>query len=395
VTALFALTPIVIKNAAVTQDFLPGLALVLAACIAATRRRPVVAGVMLGLAVGMRLTNVLFLVPLALLLFFGSGEDIAERRGRAVAAFVGVAITLAFLLYLPFVLVWGAARTFLPASDKFGTASWHLLPVAVYNLIYVLGPVATLGVLVILFIERRSVGRRVSEDLRSRNAIALVSALAVLMYFALCLRFTMKPEYFLPAIPFAYLLLGRWLSRRSLQVMVVLVAAFGVFSIEVKGGVSGRREFSPHPAWGLLVEDFVERREFQELRSGIGELRGLGKAVVLTGVEDQLTWRNPALETARAAEICACLEAADHQPLSPVFRVVNSDVFMTFSLSSSNVERLRRANYRIYMFSEYAPRWTMDMFGYNPYDQHIDVLPILSPDAFYKRRSGVTARNGL
>jgi len=60
--------------------------------------------------------------------------------------------------------------------------------------------------------------------------------LAVFAYAVVSFRFPNKISYYLPAVPFVYLLLADWISARGLAIIAVAVSSYSVVSLEVKGG---------------------------------------------------------------------------------------------------------------------------------------------------------------
>lgn len=78
----FAFTPIVAVNSVCTMDYLVALAFLLGSALAIVRRRALAAGLLLGLAIGARLSVAAMLLPLALWLW---GELDGARRARAVS----------------------------------------------------------------------------------------------------------------------------------------------------------------------------------------------------------------------------------------------------------------------------------------------------------------------
>jgi len=385
-TVLFALTPMIVKNAAVTQDFVCGLAMVLGGSLALLHGHRMVAAGLFGLSAGFRLTNILFLIPSALLILQADRNLPIRARLGHVARVFALAIGLGFAAYLPFVASSGMGwHYFAPAP---GHGQWGFV-LGFYNLIYVFGPIALLGMIAILLAERRRVVEAMKQEWTSRCPLVVFSAVTIVLYMILSFRFTMKQEYFMPALPFVYILLSRWVSNKGLVVIAILIVSYTFVSLDLKGGASGKRVLTLQPAWGLVADDLIQRRELQELRRSVGQLARLGKAVVLTGMGGVLTRGNGLVESSTPAAISPRLDSrvgvsAHRGGDSLIYHVEGSDAYLVFSLSQEDVELLRQEGYKVYMFSEYAPSATMQMYGYDPYTMGIDVLPVLSRQAFYR-----------
>jgi hypothetical protein len=358
--------------------------------VALRRRSSAAAGILVGCAAGFRITNLLFLLPALLYLRVTSAG--AARMWRPDAAIMLIVAGLSGVVwYLPFVIASGLGwRYFLKLPVQGSDISLaHHAALAVYNWISICGPLATAAVVSLLVVERHEVMRRLAQDLRQRNTHLLVGLMVLALYGMLTWRFTMKSEYALPALPFALVIVSRLISARGLALVAVLTVSFNVFTIDLKGGSSGRRALVFRPAWGLTVSDWMMRREMQDLRHGIGTLSHLGKAVVLTGMAGTLTADNASLEPSDPHSISSRLPAdagaSVHRAAGPtIHRIKNSSVFLVNSLAAADVEQIRRDGYRVYMFSDYAPTAAINGRGYDPYAMGIEVIPIFSPAAFYR-----------
>jgi hypothetical protein len=387
-TVLFALTPILITDAAITQDFVCGLAMLLGGYLALSNARYVLAGFLLGLAIGFRVTNVLFLIPATLFVYFGRAEERPGTTWISVASLWVTAIAVGLALYLP-IIAHAGFEIFVP-GEAFGTLSpTTRVPVAAYNLITMFGVIPLIGALTFLCVERTSVWHAIRQDVRQKSAVLACAVTMIALHVALCIRFTAKPDYFIPAIPFTYILAGRYLSRKGLVFVAAMVASYCVVGVELKGGPSGQRRLTFRPAWGLVAEDYRMRAELSRLRPALVDLRKLGKAVVITGMGGVLTRDNPAVEVSERAMISPTLVVDTpriHRIAQPdVHRVIDSNVVLIGTLSRGGVDIARRAGYDVYMFSEYGPSGIYATFGYDPYAAGIHVLHVFDSRAFYRQ----------
>lgn len=388
-TVLFAATPFLLLNAGVAQDFAPGLAAALAAYVALSKGRYTLAGILLGLGVGLRVTNVLLLGPALAYVWCAEGEWRTRLRAALPLALVAPAVGLSF--YVPFIVESGLGTAyFTPLPGHGGNPLRGGWMTAVYNWLSVFGLVATLGIVALAIVRRGTIAAALRQDWTSRRASLVFAGLTILVYAALSLRFTMKAEYVMPAVPFVFVLLGRWFRRREIVAVTALVASYAVVAIDVKGGIPGHRQLALTPTAGVLVEDWQRRHDLRELRAGVEALRALDRAVVLTGMAGVLTGGNPRLEPSTLSEISDRLPPAagisEHPNVGTiVHRLRGSSVFFVTSLSREHVEQVRRDGYPVYMFSEYAASAAVHVHHYDPYALRLDVLPIFGRDAFYRR----------
>ncbi len=96
----FAMTPVFFVNSVTAKDYVWALAFVLGSLSSILRRRPMIAGLLLGLGIGCRITSVPMLLPLGLILF---REMDKPQRWRAVA---GSGLTTFAATGIVFAPVW-------------------------------------------------------------------------------------------------------------------------------------------------------------------------------------------------------------------------------------------------------------------------------------------------
>ncbi len=362
--AIFALTPILLVNAATSLDYVPGLAMLLWAWAMARDDRWPAAGVLVAAAIGLRLSNMLFVLPLGVY---------ALRKGRrpAVASVWGAAVLLAGLaFYVPILRGAGSAMFRLPPS--------HMSPVQYaaktgYNVISVLGPAAAAAIGVLLIVRRKDLAR----SLRAGPAgVVGAECAAIAVFVALFLLHSDEAAYLLPVLPFVYLRMGRCLNRREMLLVGLLIVADGIVTVNLKGGESGRRRVGFQPAWGQVVGDGLVRRNMERIRTRIGEFRPPGKAVIITAMGPILTFQNDAIVTADPEDISSSLSAAATPALRQMHRVRGSDVFLVYALRKEDVLALRREGWRVYMFDTDAPSSALRIYGYDPRQLGVELLPV-------------------
>jgi len=385
---MFALTPILLRDAAVTQDFVPGTFFVMTTYLALKSTRYLLAAVLLGISVGFRITNVLMLLPVALYIWTRLALRSPWERLRTVALVGGATAGLGLAWYVPFIHYSGLGTLYF-VPTRHGEIN---LKVFIYNMLYVFGPIALMVIAACVTAERRALSAWVHKTLAARSPDMLFCITTLAVYTAVCFRFPNKISYWLPAVPFFYLFVADWISPRGLRFFAISVVSFSLVNLELKGGTSGRRTFRPHLDWGCVLGDWLRRREIQDLRRGIGQLRSLGKALVLTGMGGVLTRDNYELVQVDSAAVSPSLDPevgrGKNRVTDTIHQLRGSEVFLLANLSQSDVRLLRGEGFKVYMFSEYAPSNIKDSQGYDPYQEGIGTLPVLEPCAFYRPRCG-------
>jgi hypothetical protein len=204
----FAFTPVVFVESTTSMDYLWALAFVLGAWLVALHARTVAAGLLLGLAIGCRLTSAAMLVPLAILL--------VPRGGwRALAPLGAAAGGMALLTYAPALHQYGFA--FLTFYEDLGYPP--LRDVAYRATTEVWGNVGLVGVVIgiVAAVARR---RRTASR---RDAWAWTSAVALVAMAYL--RLPHEAAYLIAAIPFALLLAASLVPDRAFVAACAAVIA--------------------------------------------------------------------------------------------------------------------------------------------------------------------------
>ena len=216
----FAFTPLLVINSIATMDYMWTLTLLLGAYYSVITGRPLLAGVLLGLAVGFRLQAIILVLPLTYLLW---------REGRRDEL-------------LPFWLATGGAAllAFSPVVVVYGTnfLNYYDASVGYQDVLRLLGKEA-LGVLgafgviagIVLSIHRFA---RLPRDVMSNVHVGVWLA-AIVLYFATFSRLPHEIAYLIPVFPFAFLVLGRYFTRPALGIAVAAILLAGVVDVTTPG----------------------------------------------------------------------------------------------------------------------------------------------------------------
>ncbi|MCU0234947.1 MAG: hypothetical protein MUE90_13060 [Thermoanaerobaculales bacterium] len=251
-----ALHPAMWTASVTTLDPIFGAALLVLAVAAAGRGRPALGGLLLGLAVGCRLTNALAVLPLALFLRGRHGSWAPAARLVVVGAVVGGALFLLPLLTYG----WGFLQYEPVRHRDFVTGGYK-----VYR--ELLGPALVLGCAVVAAAVLASGPRRQRLRAAAGEPLVLLGAAALLVLSAPFLLLPTDPQYLLPWVPFAVLALAGlvrcevvrpWWAA-GLLLAAVLPAAVGLGELDLDAWRS-RREL--RPVWlatGRAAENLRER----------------------------------------------------------------------------------------------------------------------------------------
>lgn len=219
------LHPVFWTNATSSMDHVWALGFLLSGWLALLDRRWLLAGLLLGCAVGSRLTLV---IAVAAVLGYAVLTDAARRdavRAGLVAGVLGAAC------YLPPAAYAGWTMAFLQPGGLGGPELWTW-PMRLgrwgYKSLYLWGlpTAALLAGFVAYGLRKRP---------HPRTALLSLCAFVVVAYEALFLRFPLDVGYLLPIVPFVLIALGLVLARHRpwLTAFVVLLGLYNVVTINV------------------------------------------------------------------------------------------------------------------------------------------------------------------
>jgi hypothetical protein len=265
----FAMTPVIYVSSCCTMDYIPALAGQLAGTYAVLRGRPLLAGLLLGLAVGCRITAGALALPLCLWLLQAGAPKPALRQ---CLSFAIALLAVSGLCFLP---VWRRYGVdFFAFYDNGGALPVGVVATRALPLVWGwLGVAALLAVLCAAPLYHRTARRALNEP-RTRHA-TILAATAVALYVIAFLRLPDEAGYLVPAVPFvllaAALLIPPWAVR--LLAGALLLSSWVGFS-----GLAPTLD-------GPVVEDHLVRQsQLQATRAIIDAVARLpGRAAIVCG----------------------------------------------------------------------------------------------------------------
>lgn len=281
-------TPWLIITSTITQDYQVALTAMLGAYLAVLRRRPVLAGALLGVATGTRLTAAALIVPLLLI---GSSSKL-----RGPSSKLGVRRNLELGTWnLELIAAWAvvSALAYLPVWWTYGPRLWNyaassVSPDVVIQMVgqRALGAVGALVTLGVLASSWRRLGRLPSVARRDPQVLAWLVAVAI--YGLLFLRLPVDVGYLVPVYPFAFLLLARVLSRWALPLVVCATMLSGMIDLDIQrlhnfSPASAVREVRPSWRVANLPNEYIARTRWRDYAERIVAEPVPPHSVVLTG----------------------------------------------------------------------------------------------------------------
>lgn len=219
-----ATVPIVYVESVTAMDYMWALAFLMGSLWAAVERRPVLSGILLGVAGACRLTSLAFGIPIAL--FLSVPED-ATRTTRYIARFASSAVAAWLACFSPVLVRYGTDFLhYMPFRRPLWESAW-MLTLGTWGVVGCLA-LAGWSLAVLAGGVKGARPRAVAIPDAARPKHAMACLLGVAIGLGVFLRLPIEAAYAIPAIPFLLLLLGSRTPRTlfSLGCVVMLAAPF-------------------------------------------------------------------------------------------------------------------------------------------------------------------------
>jgi len=332
----FAFLPVVWKNGAVTMDYMWTMSFLLLSWLFTLRKTYGLAGIMIGLAIGTRLSSAIMLLPFAGLLW-------TMRPDRAdLAKYFVAALSVPTVLFAPLYLEYG--------FDFLTHAYIDISPLAI--------PVRTarvIGAIPLLLVATVAIYRWkvLAAGLKAMDRTNLFLGAVVILHAILFLWMPHEPEYWIPATPFALVLFGKIAGKKELTVLLVLFISAAFVNPDITLNPQGDMVLSLD---GIVLGEWLDREEQFERADRIMDLDLPDHSVMILG---------------RYVMVIAYLD--EDFSCDPDRRVMwdagliydfDKDIIAAYRLNLSQVQTYQSEGRTVY----YLPEWeyhTMDTMGFS------------------------------
>ena len=293
----FAFTPIIYIHSTDCMDYIWALAFILMSYYSLLKERIVLAGIMLGMAIGCRITSGVMIIPFLLHLYYFK-KDYLKNIGK--------------LLIFTFMI---AELIFIPVIQKYGWGFFHYYDQFPYpsfgKLIYkasigVWGITGCLGLLVFLLDRLRNYKIMGAIFFAYREQMYVWITVPIL-YIGLYFMLPQKSAYLIPIVPFVIILADQYLTTIKYLIVVVMIVIssflFGInLSDKTRGSepsswsttrTIGGQEVSFDFLHGLVIDDYLKRKARMEFTKKVLEKTALltDQSIIISG-----WWLNPILD---------------------------------------------------------------------------------------------------
>ncbi len=207
----FAFTPIVYINSINSMDYIWAIGLIMAGLYLVAINRPILAGIMLGLAIGCRMTSGAMLVPFAILLYYGKSDRDTKSYLKSILILGAITVAVGALVYIPAFLKFG--KQLLSFYDVPIPLLKDSMKKASVELWGSFGTVALAVILSGIALIPRYLCTE-SKDFSNKYGFLVRPAIVAIILFVIgFLRLPCEAAYLIPIVPFVILLLAAGLKR--------------------------------------------------------------------------------------------------------------------------------------------------------------------------------------
>lgn len=290
-----ACTPVVFINSVNSMDYVWALSFVLGSMYCILVRRPMVAGLLLGLAVGCRITSGGMALPLAMMLVVNNSEKKVQMK--ETVQFLAGSFAVSVAAYSPVYMKYGFG--FFTFNDGYPPLA-AILRTATIEVWGVVGLLAIVAAITVAIAQRKRIQQENSIPPTIPRIWIISWIVAVGIYIIAFLRLPGEAGYLIPVLPFLFLLLGRYLNRRNFIVASIAVVSssflIGIDSIDRPWSVSpskfsvaisaGGRKLAVDLLQGPIINDRLRRLRRMEFVARVVSFaeREQNRSVIVAGV---------------------------------------------------------------------------------------------------------------
>jgi hypothetical protein len=215
-TLTVALSPIILKNSVITMDYIWALSFIMGGLFWLARKKVILSGIFIGLAIGCRATSAIFLLPM---LYLIQQADSEQRIRNATKLCLSTA-AVGLVCFLPAIFTYGTDflqlydneyPDLLQISKRMTVFLWSRL--GLYAVVFfALGIVISPG-------KFRSSG----ESKPEAKFVVKLSVLTIVIFYLIFARLPHEPEYLLPTVPFTIIIFNHYLKKNMFYVFGCLI----------------------------------------------------------------------------------------------------------------------------------------------------------------------------
>lgn len=244
-----AFVPVIFINSTSTIDYMWALAGMMGSLYYIRRGQPLLAGLLLGLAIGSRITSGAFIFPSAFYLWQLSLQH--NLKWRRLNIFIWSSLAVATLSYLPTWIKYGSGFFVFAQGEK-----PSLIEAIGTGTVGVWGTIGTLTI-ILLLVGALFHWRTLWYSFRNNRYfdISIVAIITICIYGVAFIRLPHQPGYLIPIVPFVLLLVAIYASR------FIIVVSMSIFII---ASFIGFNNYGVPTIQGPIINNYNARQTTSE-----------------------------------------------------------------------------------------------------------------------------------
>lgn len=352
VIVTYSFLPILWKNSALSMDYVWGLSGIVASVYFILEKRFTLAGIVLGLAAGTRITHIAYILPFFLLF--------TKENRKSWLLFSSTAVVVMFVCYIPVLLSQNYILVVQDyVADQRNYPFLKKIGFFVYRFTYSLGLPGWIGITVAVVLNRKKIRSAFfGESFRTASAAIVTTAFV----FALLPD---EREYLIPMVPFLLIAVAQLIQRSHYIVIMVLLFSYAFVSIDVITHSVANPEIALNVQRGYVIKEHEDRQAIGEKRIRLAQTPIPDSSFVMIGMGPMFWLENPDVEAASG------IEKEFRHDCAKSLR--GREVYFAYALYKPQLDEIRRRGYKVYYWDE-MKEYLETFLDYQLEDQHINAL---------------------
>ena len=238
--------PQIIINSSSTIDYMPSLAIFLGAYYFFSKKKFILAALMVGLSCGFRPSNGAFILP------FIAAQFMEDRNFILSIKLFLIALVSGILAYSPVLINYGI----LDPGREVEVPFLQNLLIGGYQALILFGiwQSILLGIVFLFYSSKIKTAFFQSVYIRF-HVLNIISWIVFFVFIT-----SSESEYLFPILFSVIFLLDDVVEKKQFKLIVIALVSYNFFCLEMLGGESGNRKISIRPELGFTIRDLQDRR---------------------------------------------------------------------------------------------------------------------------------------
>lgn len=333
----YAFLPILWINSAITMDYMWALAFILLTWFFIIKKQYVLAGLMMGLAIGSRITSAALILPFLYLI-------LSDKNVKNVIYYLITACITALILFLPLFFQYNLSfLAYQPVNIG--------IMVILKNISYRFGTLALFFGLILFIWSSKSVLHKILK----RDNLTLFLLFSIGITLVLYLKAPYETAYLIPAVPFVLILMNNVSKKKFFIILCILLISNAFISFTLLD--------SPNIKEGTLMNDIGARNDIMQTQSILTD--NLENSVIITG--EYLPSLNYFYEKSAEGHKLTWIASGDSLGIKEYWNT-EKNVKYVYLVSLDELKKLQKKGYKMYYMDDMdnsTSRMTESIYNYN------------------------------